>query len=197
MRGGCSASTAATSNNGRQVTDNEARGRSHALARYSTERRLDVVLGRLTGALAIAGGMLMTGVVAMTGVSVVGRHLFNAPIPGDYEITELACGVAVFAFFPYCHMKNGNIVVEFFTERMRPRYKTALDTAHNFVFAVVAALISWRLFVGGVHKFEDGETTLFLGIPIWLGYFSALPGAVLLTAVCVWMFHRHLGVLCR
>ncbi len=141
--------------------------------------------------------MLISAVVAMTGVSVLGRHLFDAPIPGDYEITELACGVAVFAFFPYCHMKNSNIVVEFFTGRMRPRVRMALDTAHSLAFTAVAALITWRLFVGGMHKFEDGETTLFLGIPVWLGYVAALPGAALLTAVCVWVFYRHLRALGR
>ena len=166
-------------------------------APYSTEHRLGAVCEHLTRALAIAGGLLLIGVVAMTGISVFGRYLFNAPIPGDYEITELACGVAIFSFFPHCHMKNANIVVEFFTGRLRPRYRTALDTVHNLAFATVAALVTWRLFVGGVHKLEDGETTLFLGIPIWLGYFSALPGATLLTAVCIWMVYRHLRALGR
>ena len=147
---------------------------------------LSGVCWRLARALAMAGGIIMIGIVAMTGISVFGRYLFNAPIPGDYEITELACGVAVFAFFPYCYMKNGNVVVGFFTGRMHQRHKTALDTAHNLVFAAIAALITWRLFVGAAHKLEDGETTLFLGIPIWIGYVSALPGAALLTAVCVW-----------
>ena len=147
--------------------------------------------------MAIAGGLLLIGIVAMTGISVLGRYLFNAPIPGDYEITELACGVAIFAFFPYCHMKNANIVVEFFTGRLRPRCRAALDATHNLAFAVVAALISWRLFVGGMKKFEDGETTHFLDIPIWLGYFFALPGAVLLTAVCILAFYCHLRTLVR
>ncbi|MCY3672899.1 MAG: TRAP transporter small permease [Alphaproteobacteria bacterium] len=179
------------------MTDHEAGGGSLEPAPCSTESGLGAVCGRLTRALAIAGGLLLIGVVAMTGISVLGRYLFNAPIPGDYEITELACGVAVFAFFPYCHMKNANIVVEFFTGRLRPRSRTALDAVHNLAFAAVAALICWRLFVGGVHKFEDGETTLFLGIPIWLGYFSALPGAALLTAVCIWVCYRHLRALGR
>lgn len=142
--------------------------------------------------MAIAGGLLLIGIVVMTGISVLGRYLFNAPIPGDYEITGLACGVAIFTFFPYCHMKNANIVVEFFTGRMRPRSRAALDAMHNLAFAVVAALISWRLFVGGMQKHADGETTHFLGIPIWLGYFCALPGAVLLTAVCILAFYYHI-----
>ena len=145
----------------------------------------------------MVGGLLLIGVLAMTVVSVLGRFLFGAPIPGDYEITELLCGVAVFSFFARCHMKNGNIVVGFFTGRMSPRYRTALDVTHHLVFSVVAALITWRLYIGGMHKLEDGETTLFLGVPLYWGYFSALPGAMLLTVVCVWTAYRRLRMVVR
>ena len=186
---------AAASNSGGRVADRDVRGDLRERVPGWAERGSGAVCWRLARAMAMAGGILMIGIVAMTGFSVLGRYLFNAPLPGDYEITELACGVAVFSFFPYCYMKNGNIVVEFFTGRMRQRHQTALDTAHNLVFAAVAALITWRLFVGGIHKFEDSETTLFLGIPIWLGYFAALPGAALLTTVCVWGFCFRLRAL--
>lgn len=163
----------------------------------SAEARLGAWIEGLSRAAAMAGGFLLIGVMSMTVVSVIGRYAFNAPIPGDYEITELVCGVAVFAFFPYCHIRNANIVVEFFTAKLSPRRKTMLDSVHNFAFTVVAGLIAWRLFVGGMHKLADGETTLFLDIPIHWGYFPALLGAVLLTAVCVWVFYRHLRMLRR
>ena len=149
-------------------------------------------LERLSRGIALLGGMLLVGVMLMTVISVLGRYLFNAPIPGDYEITELACAVAVFAFFPHCHARGGNIVVEFFTRKMSPRGKALLDAVHHGVFTVVAGLISWRLFVGGMHKFTDGETTLFLGIPLHWAYFPALIGAVLLVVVCVVMACRRL-----
>ncbi len=161
------------------------------------EARIGVWMERVSRAAAMAGGLLLIGVMVMTVISVIGRYVFNAPIPGDYEITELVCGVAVFAFFPYCHMRNANIVVEFFTARLSPRRKTMLDTLHNFAFTVVAALIAWRLCVGGLHKLADEETTLFLDIPIHWGYFPALLGAVLLTAVCAWVLYRHIRALAR
>ena len=145
----------------------------------------------------MAGGAILAGVVGMTVVSVFGRHVFGTPILGDYEITELACGVAVFAFLPYCHIRHGNIVVGFFTGRMRSRHKAMLDTVHNVVFALVAGLITWRMFVGAVQKFTDGETTMFLGIPLYWAYFPALVGAGLLTAVCVLMAWLHLQALKR
>jgi len=130
--------------------------------------------------------------MGMTVISVFGRYVFGAPIPGDYEITELACGVAVFAFFPYCHIRNGNIVVKFFTGRLPTRCKKLLDAAHNVVFAIVAGLITWRLFVGATRKYMDGETTVFLGIPLYWAYFPALAGAGLLTVICMLMACSHL-----
>ncbi len=154
-------------------------------------------LERLARLVAIAGGVLLIGVVLMTVISVLGRYLLGAPIPGDYEITELALGIAVFAFLPYCHARSGNIVVEFFTGRLRARHKTALATVHHIAFTLVAGLITWRLFVGGVHKLRDGETTLFLGIPLHWAYFPALLGAGLLTAICVLVVCRQVRVLRR
>lgn len=161
----------------------------------SAGRPVDGWLQRLARNAALAGGLLLFGVTGMTLISVLGRYLFNAPVPGDYELTELACGIAVFAFFPYCHSRNANIVVEFFTGSMRPRGKAALDAVHELVFAAVAGLIAWRLCIGGMHKFADGETTVFLGVPLHWAYFSALLGALLLTASCGQAFFRRLKIL--
>lgn len=141
--------------------------------------------------IALAGGFLLIAVIAMTVVSVAGRYLFSVPIPGDYEITELACGVAVFAFFPYCHLRGANIVAEFFTTRLSSRAKWRLDSFHNLAFAVCAGVIAWRLVVGGLHKMADGQTTLYLEIPVYWGYFPAVVGAVTLVLAAAWVFVRH------
>ena len=143
------------------------------------------MLERAARGLALAGGLLLVGVLLMTVASVAARYLFNAPIPGDYEITELACGVAVFAFLPYCQLNRANIVVEFFTARLRGRSKRLLDIVHAFAFTAVAALMAWRLAVGGLGKLSDGQTTLYLGIPLYWGYLLAFVGAALLCLVCV------------
>ena len=68
---------------------------------------------------------------------------------------------------------------------------------HNFAFTAVAGLIAWRLLVGGLHKLADEETTLFLDIPIYWGYFPALLGAGLLAVVCLWVLWRHIRMLRR
>ena len=182
---------------GRPGEDQQAGDTARGPAPDVPGHRVGAHVERLAAMVAIAGGLLMFGVVLMTVISVLGRYLFNAPIPGDYELTELACGIAVFAFLPYCHARSGHIVVEFFTGRLRARHKTALATVHNIAFTLVAGVITWRLFVGGMHKLQDGETTLFLGIPLHWGYFPALLGAGLLTAICVLVVCRQVRALRR
>jgi TRAP-type C4-dicarboxylate transport system permease small subunit len=159
--------------------------------------RVGIVLERATRGLALAGGLLLVGVLVMTVMSVAGRYLFDAPIPGDYEITELACGVAVFAFLPYCQLHRANIVVEFFTTRLPPQRKRLLDAVHSLAFTVVAVLLAWRLAVGGLGKMADGQTTLYLGIPLFWGYLLAFIGAVTLCLVCVWVFTAQVRALRR
>ena len=154
-------------------------------------------LERLARVFALAGGLLLAGVVVMTVASVLGRYFFGVPIPGDYELTELACGIAVFAFFPHCHVTGGNVVVDFFTSRLSPRHRSALDALHGIAFTIMAGLVAWRLLVGAMRKLEDGETTLFLGIPIHAAYFAALIAAGLLAVVCVPVVHRHLRAVRR
>lgn len=150
---------------------------------------------RLTRAFAMAGGILLAGVMGMTVASVLGRLLFGTPVPGDYELTELACGIAVFTFFPYCHVTNANMVVDFFTSRLHPQHRAALDSVHSIAFTVMAGVIAWRLFVGALRKLQDGETTLFLAIPVYWAYIPALIAAGLLTVVGFLVIHRHLRAL--
>lgn len=161
----------------------------------SLSARLTAVIERTSYVFAIAGGVLLLSIVVLTVVSVIGRYVFNTPIAGDYELTELACAVVVFAFFPYCHQTSANIVVDFFTVRLRNREKALLDSIHGLAFTVMAGLITWRLFVGGLNKFEDNETTLYLGIPVCWAYFIAWTATVLWTAVGVVVLKRHFNVL--
>lgn len=162
---------------------------------YSLVQRCCGFFERLSRSLAIMGGILLLGVMGMTVASVFGRHIFGMPIPGDYELTELACGIAVLAFFPYCHATSANLVVEFFTSGLGTRLRAALDGIHSLAFTAMAGLITWRLFVGGMRKLDDGETTLYLGIPVHWAYLLAVITTGLLTLVCFVVILRHLQAL--
>lgn len=142
-------------------------------------------LQAVTRALALTGGVFLVGAAALTMVSVIGRYGFGAPVPGDYELVEIACAVGVFLFFPYTHAVGGNITAEFFTARLSERGKRLLDVGNEAVFALVALLLTWRLTAGLLDKYESGETSILIGIPAWWAYAVAVASMALLTLVCL------------
>ncbi len=145
-------------------------------------------LARFVEGVTLIAGLVLVAMALLVVVSVAGRYLFNAPIIGDYEIVETAGAVAIFLCFPYTHLTGSNIVAEFFTTAIPDRAKLMLDTVHDAIFALVAALFTWRLALGGIHKHATNATTALLAIPIWAAYIVAVAAMALLCVVCVARF---------
>jgi len=135
---------------------------------------------------AIGGGVVLVAVALLTLVSVIGRALFSSPVPGDFELVEIGCAIAVFAFLPYCHLVGGHVVVDFVTAHAPQRLRAALDALASGLFTVVAALLTWRLALGGIELHGHGETSMILRVPLWWGFAAAVPCMALFTIVCAW-----------
>jgi TRAP-type C4-dicarboxylate transport system permease small subunit len=154
-------------------------------------------LGRLTRSLALVGGGLLLIAVAITIVSVIGRYAFAKPVPGDYELIEIICAIAIFLFFPYTQATDSNISAKFFTSGLSQRHQRVLDVINDVIFALVAALLTWRLTHGLENKFSTGETTILVRVPIWWAYVVAVLSMALLTVVCVFRVAIGIGTLRR
>ena len=74
-----------------------------------------LILEKLAKASAILAGMLLTFITIMTCVSLIGRNTTGATLVGDFELTGVAAGAAIALFMPWCQLRRGNIIVDFFT----------------------------------------------------------------------------------
>ena len=134
---------------------------------------------------AIFGGLLLMVAMLTTVASILASGLFGKPILGDTEIVESLVGVAVAAFLPWCQVRGANVIVDFFTMRLSPRTTSALDALAYLVFAVVAAVLTWRLIDGAFTQYERERVSMFLKIPVWWGYSLASLSCVLWVLVCL------------
>jgi len=148
-------------------------------------------LDRLAEVFAAFGGVCLLGVMAIEIVS-VGGSLFGKPLLGDSEIVEMLCGVAIASFMPYCQIRGGNVIVDFFTMRMPPRALDALDAFMHLVVALVVAILTWKLIDGAFTQHDRGRASMFLQLPQWWGYGLASVAAVLWTVCCLWTCGRRL-----
>lgn len=143
------------------------------------------LIDRAARGFALFGGVLLTAIAAISVVSILGRWLLGKPIQGDFELVQIACAGCVTCFLPWCQMRRGHVLVDFFTNRLPPRTRLWFDAAGTLAIAAVAGLVAWRTGAGLLAVKAAGETSMILGMPIWWGYVPMAPAfALLALAAC-------------
>lgn len=150
------------------------------------------ILDWLAVRFALAGGLIIAVLASVTVASVAGRSLFGSAILGDFEITEFGLAIAVFLFLPYCQLRRGHVVIDFFTMWLSERRKSLLDALGSLIFALIAALLVWRLTLGGIDKYTYAEGSMLLDIKTWWAFVPIVPATVLLFFCCIHNLLRDL-----
>lgn len=141
--------------------------------------------------LALAGGVVFIALVAMSIVSIVGRKLASAPVPGDVELLQMCAAFASASFFAWCHLNHGDVKVDFFTHNLREPALRRLDAAGSLLVGLFGALIAWRSFAGALVVLEFGETSPILGLPLWIAQILMVPGFALMSLVGFYLAARQ------
>jgi TRAP-type C4-dicarboxylate transport system permease small subunit len=154
--------------------------------------RLHEALHNVAVWFAYAGGAVVATIGIMSAVSIIGRALWAKPITGDFELVEIGIAVAGSLFLAYCQITAGNIFVDIFTIRASDRAKKAMDSFGALLMGIMFALILWRTSLGMTEIRHNGETSMLMGFPIWVGYACALPG---LALAAITAFAQGLGLI--
>jgi TRAP-type C4-dicarboxylate transport system permease small subunit len=144
---------------------------------------------------AIAGGLVLTAIVIIIVLSVVGRAFIWAglgSIRGDYELVEAGVGFAIFAFLPWTHLTRGHAVVSIFTDFLSARANAWIMVVSDALMLAIAGFIAWRHWLGTLDKFNYGETTLLLRMPLWWAYAAGMVGAAVFVFVAVYVVVRSI-----
>ena len=132
---------------------------------------------------AIAAGVLLTVITLMTCASLVGRNTIGVTLAGDFELTGVVAGAAIALFLPWCQIRRGNIIVDFFTTRASDATNAALDRLGALLYAAALGLMAWRTGIGGLNAWKSQATTMMLGLPEWTVYVFMVPPLVLCTLI--------------
>jgi TRAP-type C4-dicarboxylate transport system permease small subunit len=129
----------------------------------------------------IAGGLIMV-LMLLTAADVAGRFLFNSPILGAYEISEILMVGIVFLGIAYVQSNKGHVIIEVVTVRMPEKGKIALDTLGYTIGFLMMVLITWdsggyalKAFI--THDYSSGLAK----IPLWPGKSLVPLGAGLIS----------------
>ena len=152
------------------------------------------MLEKLAKLCAILAGVLLTFITLMTCISLIGRNTTGATLAGDFELTGVATGAAVALFMPWCQMRRGNIIVDFFTAKLSDSANAMLDRFGALMLAAVFALLAWRTTLGGLNAFDTQSSTMMLGFPEWYVYVAMVPPFVLTTVIALYQAFSSSGL---
>lgn len=137
---------------------------------------------RLAEAWALLGGLALLAVVLMNAASVTGAAVLTAPVPGDFELTEMGICIAAFAFLPYCQMVGANVTADIFTQNAPARWRAGFALAGSVAALLFALLLLWRMQAGMMDQLEYGYMTTILQLPHWIAFVPILMSLALLAA---------------
>ncbi len=126
-------------------------------------KRFDVVLQRSLG---MTSAVVLFLMMLITAVDVAGRYLFNKPIAGGFELTEILLAALIYCGLPLVSARREHIVIDTFDPMFSKALKRGLDMVAEVVCAVALAGVGWLIFLRAGRVAEYGDTTSVLKLPL-------------------------------
>jgi len=114
---------------------------------------------------AISGSVLFL-MMMVTAIDVAGRYVFNKPLAGGFELTEMMLAALIYCGLPLVSKRREHIVIDTFDPLMSRRVKRGLDVFDDVVCSLTLAGIGWLIFRRAARVAEYGDTTSVLTLPL-------------------------------
>jgi len=126
---------------------------------HKWERPFDAVLG-------IASSVILLCMMLLTFVDVVARYLFNFPLRGGFEVTELMLLVLIFAGLPLVSHADEHVTMDFIDRMLPPRAAKLVVRAAHALCAAVMFFLTWQVWIKAQRISGYGDTTDVIKIPV-------------------------------
>ena len=143
------------------------------------ERRADAVLG-------IAASALLFAMMCLTFVDVVARYLFNSPIRGGFELTELTLLVLIFAGLPLVSHADEHVTMDFIDRVLPERARRAWIRAMHAICAAIMFFLAWQVWLKAAKISGYSDTTDVLRVAV--GPFVYFMAAMIALTAAVHVF---------
>ncbi len=107
----------------------------------------------------------LLALMLVTCVDVVGRYVFNSPLTGSTELTEMAVAIVVLSVLPVISWRGEHVVVDILDRFVPPGRALVRDLLFNLLAAVALGFVGQRIIVLGNRSLSYGEVSEYLSIP--------------------------------
>ncbi len=147
------------------------------------------VVNLATRMLGVVGAVLLFLMMTLTFVDVWGRYIFNSPIPGGFEVTELMMATLIFAGLPLVTQHDEHITVDLIDHFFPKSMLRWRDVLVGVLSTVMVAVLSYRMWLKAMEQVDYGDRTAALYIPVApVTFFMSITTALtcLLLMILTW-----------
>jgi TRAP-type C4-dicarboxylate transport system permease small subunit len=123
------------------------------------ERRADAVLG-------MAASLILFCMMTLTFVDVVLRYLFNRPLSGSFEVTELMLLVLIFAGLPLVSHGDEHVTMDFIDHFLLAGARRMLERIVHLLCAGIMFFLAWQVWLKAGKILRYGDTTDVMRVPL-------------------------------
>jgi TRAP-type C4-dicarboxylate transport system permease small subunit len=102
----------------------------------------------------IAGvsGFFLLPLMIITAVDVVGRDVFNHPIPGTVELSQYMLAVFILLGLAYAQQMKAHVAVSIFTSHLNDRGQLILNIITTLLCLFISFIIAWQGWMVGIEE---------------------------------------------
>jgi len=144
-------------------------------------RVLERIISHVEDWLNLASVFIIMFLMFFASAEIIGRYVFNFPIPGHVEIVELIMAGVVFFGIAYTQRVDGHVRMELFVTRvLRGRSYHIAEGITIALSLVVYLFIFIYSFKAALFSLQVGDTTAYLYWPTWPSKFAIPLGSLFL-----------------
>ncbi len=135
------------------------------------ERRADAVLG-------VAASVILFCMMMLTFVDVVMRYVFNRPLRGGFEVTELMLLVLIFAGLPLVSRADEHVTMDLIDRMLWSRGRAFLQRLVHLVCALAFFGLTWLIWLkaGSVAGYGDTTDVMRIAVAPFVYFMAAMIG---------------------
>ena len=126
----------------------------------------------------------MFALMLLTVADVFMRYVFNSPIRGSFELTEMMIPLMVFLGCAHTHDNGDHVVIDVIYEKLPRAPKWIVSIISQLIYLAVMSLMCWRYYIHSGNLRATNAWSSQLEIPHWpilllgavatLGYVASL-----------------------
>ncbi|WP_350335634.1 TRAP transporter small permease subunit [Coralliovum pocilloporae] len=127
----------------------------------------DGALGRIESGFNFLAGLSILVLILLAVVQVLGRSLFNMPVPGFIDIVEQAMALFAFLGIAYCQRLGGHVRMELVISQFKGRGLWISELISTLVIMLLVTALIYGSWFHFQRAWDFGDSTIDIQIPTW------------------------------